>query len=47
MYVEVMTGTYQVAQALGLIFLKRTRDPLEGISKLDSIQLVSINQRLT
>ena len=43
----MQTGFYPVFQAIGIIYLKRTRDPLEGISKLDCLQIVSINQRLT
>jgi hypothetical protein len=41
------TGLYPVLQAIGIVYLKRTHDPLEGISKLDCLQIVSINQRLT
>ena len=41
--VVVITGTYPVIQALGIIYLKITHDPLEGISKLDCVQLVSNN----
>ena len=42
-FITTMTCSYPVLQALGIIYLKLTHDPLEGISKLDSIQIVSIN----
>ena len=34
-------------QALGLIFIKNTKDPLSNISKLDYLKLISINQVAT
>ena len=34
-------GVYPILQSFGLIFLKKTRDALDGISKLDSVHLVS------
>ena len=40
----IITGAYPIQQALCLIYLKRTRDPLDGISKLDFIYIVSITQ---
>ena len=36
------SGIYPLSQALGIVYLKLTKDPLEGISKLDCLQLVSI-----
>ena len=41
------TGLYPVLQAIGIVYLKKTKDPLEGISKLDCLQIVSINQKIT
>ena len=38
----IATGSYPIQQALCLIYLKRTRDPLHGISKLDFIHILSI-----
>ena len=35
-------GAYPIQQAFCLIYLKQTKDPLDGVSKLDFINLVSI-----
>ena len=32
-------------QSIGLIFIKKTRDPLDGVSKLDFVYLVSVTQK--
>ena len=40
-------GAYIILQGLGLIFIKKTKDPLERISKIGYLQIISINQRLT
>ena len=34
-------------QAFGNVYIKISSDPLEGISKLDCLQIVSLNQKLT
>lgn len=46
-HVEFCSGVYITLQAMGLILIKKTRDPLERISKLGYLKLVSINQVLT
>ena len=38
------SGFYIILQGLGLIFIKSTKDPLERISKIGYLQLVSVNQ---
>ena len=37
-----MLGIYPIQQAFCIIFLKKTRDPLDGLSKFDFLNLVSI-----
>ena len=37
-------GYYLILQSLGIIFLKSAKDPLEGISHLGYLQLLSIHQ---
>ena len=44
--VELSLGGYIFFQALGIILIKKTRDPLERISKIGYLQLVSSNQKL-
>ena len=34
-------GPYPILQSLGFIVIKKTRDPLEGVSKLDFMHVVS------
>ena len=36
-------GYYTLMQSFGILYLKKLKDPLEGISKLGYLQLVSIN----
>ena len=40
-------GFFSLCLFYTMIFLKRTQDPLEGISKLDALQIISKNQRQT
>lgn len=42
---SVQLGLYPLQQAFCAVYLKKTRDPLDGLSKLDFIYLVSITQR--
>ena len=42
----MILGLNVLFQSLGVIYLKPTRDPLERISYLGYMQLVSINQRI-
>ena len=39
-------GGYLVLQSFSIISLKPSKDPLESISNLDYLQLLSINQRI-
>ena len=39
------SGYYVIIQSIGIIYLKQNKDPLENISKLGFMSLVSINQR--
>ena len=36
-------GLPVVLQMIGLVFIKSTKDPIQGISKLDCLEIVSIN----
>ena len=40
----IMTGIYPLQQGLCMFYLKSSKDPLEGISKLDALCLVSSTQ---
>jgi hypothetical protein len=37
----LLLGLFPIIQSFGFIFLKKTRDPLDGVSKLDFVYLVS------
>ena len=37
-------GYYLLLQSLGIIYLKKAKDPFEGISYLGYLQLISIHQ---
>ena len=39
-----LLGFYLIFQSFALIFSKKTRDPIERISKIGYLQLISINQ---
>ena len=42
-YYLQLTGVNLILQTIGLVFIKSSKDPMQGISKLDYLQLVSIN----
>ena len=42
----VISGVYVLFQSIGVLWLKISIDPLEGISKLGYLQLISRNQRI-
>ena len=42
-YIIMCLGIYPMLQSFGYIFIKKTRDPLEGVSKLDFVYVVSIS----
>ena len=46
-YMLYINNGYVIFQALALIKFKQTKDPIEGISKLGYMQLVSTNQMVT
>ena len=46
MTIYIFGGGYVMIQSLGIIFVKKTRDPLERISKIGYLQLISSNQRV-
>ena len=41
-----MNGIWLLQQAIGIVFIKKTKDPLEAVSKLGYLQLVSSNQKI-
>ena len=41
-FIFIYLGVYPIIQSLGFIFIKKTRDPLDGVSKLDLVVIVSI-----
>ena len=43
--IYIYSGYNTILQSIGVIYVKNTKDPLESISKLGLLQLVSINQR--
>ena len=45
-YLCMVLGFYLVLQSFSIIYLKPSKDPIEGISYLDYLQLLSINQRI-
>ena len=42
--IHVYAGGYVMIQSIGIILVKKTRDPLERISKIGYLQLISSNQ---
>lgn len=43
-----LTGYYMpILSSVALLIFKSSTDPLQGISKLDMMMIVSINQRVT
>ena len=42
----VISGVYVLFQSIGVLWLKMSIDPLEGISKLGYLHLISRNQRI-
>ena len=45
-YLSMTLGSYLILQSFSILYLKPSKDPLESITNLDYLQLLSINQRI-